>query len=74
VRFTAQFQKMLVNVLFKGNIKATFTWQGEWKTSGGKIVKDGARITLVLDKASYKLLDVEGKNPFVPQATPMTVR
>lgn len=74
VRFTAQFRKMLVTVQHKGNIKATFTWEGEWISSGGKVLKDGARITLILDPAQFKLLGIEGKNPFLPQATPLTVR
>jgi hypothetical protein len=74
IRFTVQARKMLVAVEHKGNIKATFTWEGEWTTGGGRVVKDGARVTLVLDAESYKLLAVEGKNPFVPTVAPMPAR
>jgi hypothetical protein len=66
IRFKLHDNKMMVLVQDKGNIKATFTWEGEWKTSGGRIVKDGARITLVLDPGVYKLLNIEGTNMFVP--------
>ena len=70
IALTVQYQKILATVLYKGNIKATFTWAGEWRTSGGRIVKDGARVTLVLDPATYKLLGIEGKNLFTPSENP----
>jgi hypothetical protein len=66
IRFTVQYTKMLVMIADRGNIRATFTWDGEWRTAGGKIVKDGARVTLVFDPRDYKLQAIEGKNPFVP--------
>jgi hypothetical protein len=66
IRLKLHDNKMMVLVQDKGNIKPTFTWEGEWKTSGGRIVKDGARITLVLDPGVYKLLNIEGTNMFVP--------
>jgi len=66
IRLRLHDNKMIVMVQNKGNIKATFTWEGEWKTSGGRIVKDGARVTLVLDPGVYKLLSIEGTNLFVP--------
>ena len=66
ISFKLHYNKMLVTIQDKGNIKATFTWEGEWKTSGGRIVKDGARVTLVLDPGAYKLLAIEGTNLFVP--------
>ena len=66
IRFRLHDNKMLVVIPDKGDIKATFTWEGEWKTAGGRIVKDGARITLVLEPGAYKLLAIEGTNMFVP--------
>jgi len=66
--------KILVMVQDKGNIKATFTWEGEWQTTGGKIVKDGARVTLVFDPGTYKLLGIEGKNMFIPSDNPVPAR
>jgi hypothetical protein len=66
IRFKLHDNKMFVIIPDKGNVKATFTWEGEWKTAGGRIVKDGARITLVLDPGAYRLLGIEGTNMFVP--------
>ena len=68
------FTKILVMVQEKGNIKATFTWEGEWQTTGGKIVKDGARVTLVFDPGTYKLLGIDGKNMFIPSDAPAPAR
>jgi len=66
--------RMEVYVQDKGNIKTAFTWEGEWQTKGGKIVKDGARSTLVLDKGVFKLMDVEGKNPYLLYENPVPAR
>jgi len=44
--------------------------EGEWQSSGGKIIKDGARSTLLLDKGPSKLLGIEGKNPYLPAPEP----
>jgi hypothetical protein len=74
IRFKLHFTKILVMVQDKGNIKATFTWEGEWQTTGGKIVKDGARVTLILDPGTYKLLSIDGKNMFIPSDSPSPAR
>lgn len=74
IHIKVHYTKILVMVQEKGNIKATFTWEGEWQTRGGKIVKDGARVTLVFDPDTYKLLDIDGKNLFIPSETPAPVR
>ena len=74
ISFKLYYNKMLVMIQDKGNIKATFTWEGEWKSSGGKIVKDGARVTLVLEPGVYKLLGIEGKNPYLPSEKPIPAR
>ena len=74
ISFKLYYNKMLVMIQDKGNIKATFTWEGEWRSSGGKIVKDGARVTLVLDPGAYKLLAIEGKNPYLPSDKPIPAR
>ena len=66
--------RMQIIVQEKGNIKAVFTWEGEWQTQGGKIVKDGARSTLVVDKGEYRLIGIEGKNPFLVTGTPVPAR
>lgn len=67
-------RRMLVQVEHKGNIKATFTWEGEWKTAGGRIVKDGGRGTFALHPGTYKLLAIEGKSPFEPSTSPPPAR
>jgi hypothetical protein len=66
--------RMQLTVQEKGNIKAVFTWEGEWQTQGGKIVKDGARSTLIIDKSSYKLIGIDGKNPYLVTETPVPAR
>jgi hypothetical protein len=74
IRFKAIFNRSLVTVPTKGSIKMTFTWEGDWQTGGGKIVKDGARVTLLLDAGTYKLAGIEGKNPFIPTEGPSPSR
>ena len=74
IHIKLHYTKILVMVQEKGNIKATFTWEGEWQTSGGKIVKDGARVTLVFDPGTFKLLGIDGKNMFIPSDSPVPAR
>lgn len=74
IRFAVQETRMLVAIQYKGNLSTVFTWAGEWRTAGGKIVKDGSRVTLVFDPAAYKLLAIEGKNPYLPVETAMPVK
>ena len=42
--------------------------------AGSLFVKDGARVTLVLDAGTYKLIDIEGKNLFIPSEGPSPSR
>ena len=74
IHIKVHYTKIFVMVQEKGNIKATFTWEGEWRTTGGKIVKDGARVTLVFDPGTYKLLAIDGKNLFLPSESPAPAR
>jgi predicted small lipoprotein YifL len=67
IRFNIQYTKMLIMVEDKGPIKTTFNWDGEWLAVGGTTQKNGGRVTLVFDPASFKLTSIDGKNPFVPQ-------
>src|SRR3990172_8029968 len=67
IRFTVQYTKMLVMIDEKANMKMTFNWDGEWQTTGGKIVKDGGGVSFIFDPKGARLLSLEGKNPFVPQ-------
>lgn len=66
IRFTVQGTKMLVMVPDRGNIKASVNWDAEWRTTGGGLLKDGGRVTLVFDPGTFQLVAIEGKNPFVP--------
>ena len=74
IHIKLQFTKILVMVQDKGNITATFTWEGEWQSTGGRIVKDGARATLVFDPGTYKLLGIDSKNMFIPSDNPTPAR
>jgi len=69
-----QYTRLLISVPAKGDIRMTYTWEGEWQSSGGKIIKDGARSTLLLDKGTFKLLGIEGKNPYLPAQSPVPAR
>jgi len=67
IHFNIQYTKMLIMVEEKGNIKTTFNWDGEWHAVEGTIQKNGGRVTLVFETGSFKLLSIDGKDPFVPQ-------
>jgi hypothetical protein len=66
IHFNIQYTKMLITVEEKGPIKATFNWDGEWLAVGGTTQKNGGRVTLVFDPGSFKLISIDGKDPFVP--------
>lgn len=67
IRFNIQYTRMLIMVEEKGPIKATFNWDAEWLAAGGTLQKNGGRITLVFEPGSFKLVSIDGKNPFIPQ-------
>ncbi len=67
IRFTVQYTKMFVMIEEKAKIKMTSNWDGEWQTAGGKVVKDGGRVSFVFDPKGAWLLSIDGKNPFIPQ-------
>lgn len=66
-RVRIQYPKMVITIDDRG-ARLISTWDSELRTEGGKIVKDGARSTFLFDPGTFKLLGIEGKNPFVPQA------
>ena len=72
IHFNIQYTKMLIMVQEKGPIKATFNWDGEWLAVGGTTQKNGGRVTLVFDPGSFKLMSIDGKNPFVPLPVEMS--
>ena len=67
VHFNIQYAKMLILIEEKGPVRATFTWDAEWLTKGGGTMKDGGRVTLVFEPAGFKLVSIDGKNPFLAQ-------
>jgi len=71
IRFNIQYTKMLITVEEKGNIKTTCNWDGEWHAVEGTTQKNGGRVTLVFEPGSFKLLSIDGKDPFVPQPVEM---
>jgi hypothetical protein len=68
IRFDVQYPKMLIMIEHDGPIRASFNWDAEWSTDSGMNRKNGGRVTLVLQPGTYKLLSIEGKDPFLPRA------
>ena len=66
IRFTVQYTKMLIVIDERGRVKLSFTWDGEWRTAGGRLVKDGGRVACALDPKGKRITAIEGRNPFVP--------
>ena len=67
VRLSIHYNKMVIMMDQTGKLKPTFTWDAEWVGADGASQKDGGRVTLVFESGSFKLLSVDGKNPFLPQ-------
>jgi hypothetical protein len=66
IRFNIQYTKMIIMVEEKGPTKTTFNWDGEWFAVEGTTQKNSGRVTLVFESGSFKLMSIEGKDPFVP--------
>ena len=66
ISLNIQYTKMLILIEEKGKVRTTFNWDGTWHKTGGDMVKDGGRVTLVFAPGDFKLLAIEGKSPFVP--------
>jgi hypothetical protein len=66
IHFNIQYTKMLIMIEEKGQIRAAFNWDAEWLAAGGAMQKNGGRVTFVFDPGNFKLLAIDGKNPFVP--------
>ncbi len=67
IHFTIQYSKMVILLAETGQIRITFTWSAEWLTVGGTTVKDGGRVTCVFEPGDFKLLSIDGKNPYLAQ-------
>jgi hypothetical protein len=67
ISLNIQYTKMLIVIEEKGKVRTTFNWDGAWHKAGGDVQKDGGRVTLVFAPGDFKLLAIEGKNPFLAQ-------
>jgi hypothetical protein len=59
---------MVILIEEKGMAKATFNWDSDWQTAGGSLLKNSGRAAFVFEAREGKLLTIDGKNPFIPQA------
>jgi hypothetical protein len=67
IHFNVQYAKMLIMIEQTRQMKVTFTWDAEWVAAGRTSVKDGGRVTLVFEPGDFKLISIDGKNPFLAQ-------
>ena len=63
---------MIILIDQERKMRVSFTWDAEWTVAGGTNVKDGGRITLIFEPGDFKLISIDGKNPFLahPGETP----
>ncbi len=66
IQFNIQYTKMLIMIEEKGQLKASFNWDGEWLAAGKALQKNSGRATFALDPGNFKLQSIDGKNPFIP--------
>jgi hypothetical protein len=66
ISLNIQYTKMLIMIEEKGKVRTTFNWDGAWRKAGGDVRKDGGQVTLIFAPGDFKLLAIEGRNPFVP--------
>lgn len=67
VRFTIQYARMFIMIENRGMTRATFNWDSEWRSAGGRVLKNSGRAAFVFDPKNGKLLAIEGRNPFIPR-------
>lgn len=70
IHFNIQYTKMLIMVKEREPIRVSFNWDAEFTTRGIS-QKYGGRVTLVFDAGSFKLVAIDGENPFIPTAAPV---
>jgi hypothetical protein len=66
IHFNIQYTKMLIMTKEGGQIRTSFNWDAEWLGAKGTSQKNGGRVTLVFEPGKFKLVAIDGKNPFVP--------
>ena len=67
VQFTIQYTRMFISIEDKGMTKATFNWESGWGAKGGSLLKNSGRATFLFEPKDAALLEIDGKNPFIPQ-------
>ncbi|HYA86062.1 MAG TPA: hypothetical protein VEI57_03215 [Nitrospirota bacterium] len=67
IHFNIQFSKMIILIDQASKMRVTFTWDAEWTVAGGTSVKDGGRVTFIFEPGDFKLISIDGKNPFLAQ-------
>jgi hypothetical protein len=71
IHFSLQYTKMVIMVQDRGQIKVSCNWDAEWLAPKGTSQKSGGRVTYVFDPGSFKLVAIEGQNPFIPVESPV---
>jgi len=66
IHFNIQFAKMIILIDQERKMRVTFTWDAEW-TAADTSIKDGGRVTLIFEPGDFKLVSIDGKNPFKAQ-------
>jgi len=66
IHFNIQFSKMFILIQDRGQIRVSCNWDAEWLAPKGTSQKSGGRVTFVFDPGNFKLVAIDGKNPFIP--------
>ena len=66
IHFNIQYTRMFILVQDRGQIKVTCNWDAEWLAAKGTSQKSGGRVTFAFDPGNFKLVAIEGNNPFIP--------
>jgi hypothetical protein len=71
IHFNIQYTRMLVTIQDRGQIKVSCNWDAEWVAPAGTSQKSGGRATFSFDQTNFKLVAIDGKNPFIPTENTM---
>ena len=71
IHFNVQYSKILIMIQDRGWIKVSCNWDAKWLAPGGTSQKSGGRVTFAFDQGNFKLVAIEGKNPFIPMESAM---
>jgi hypothetical protein len=71
IHFNIQYSKIFILVQDRGQIKVSCNWDAEWLAPKGTSQKSGGRVTFAFDPGNFKLVSIDGKNPFIPVESPV---